>query len=311
MSQLWKCIVQKAYICKMKVVYIPAKITSHIDGYELLLRLQNDLTHFTGETIQISFKNVFWFEANLVAILGAIIEDLEDRRNIVQIIDAEYFRLKNDILFRNGFFPQHGITYSSLFSSSTQIPYKKFQEKEPQLYNDYIQSELLDNKDFPRHSEKLGGEIKRNIFELFENARTHGKCKHIHTCGQFYPNRKKLHITIVDTGQTIVNNVKDFLKKEMSSCECIDWAMETGNTTKVGNTPGGLGLGLIFEFVNINKGKIQIVSSNGYWELREGKISKSDLNFSFGGTIANLEFDLTENKHYSFSDETPELDNIF
>ena len=86
---------------------------------------------------------------------------------------------------------------------------------------------------------------------MFENARTHGKCKNIHTCGQFYPTRKKLHITIVDTGKTIVNNVNDFLNKGMSSSECINWAMETGNTTKVGNTPGGLGLGLIFEFINL------------------------------------------------------------
>lgn len=295
----------------MKIVYIPSKITSDVNGYELLLRLQNDLSHFIGEDIYISFKNVYWFEANLVAILGAIIEDLENRHNRVKIIDAEYFRLKNDILFRNGFFPQYGITSSSLFSSSTQIPYMKFKEHEPQLYNDYIQSELLDNTDFPRHSEKLGGEIKRNIFELFENARTHGKCKHIHTCGQFYPTRKKLHITIVDTGQTIVNNVKDFLKKDMQSSEYIDWAMETGNTTKVGNIPGGLGLGLIFEFINLNKGKIQVVSSNGYWELREGKINKHDLNFSFGGTIANLEFDLTENNHYSLADEVPQFDIIF
>lgn len=295
----------------MKIVYIPSKITSDVNGYELLLRLQNDLSHFIEQDIHISFKNVYWFEANLVAILGAIIEDLENRNNRIKIIDTEYFRLKNDILFRNGFFPHYGITSSSLFSSSTQIPYMKFKEHEPQLYNDYIQSELLDNTDFPRHSEKLGGEIKRNIFELFENARTHGKCKHIHTCGQFYPTRKKLHITIVDTGQTIVNNVKDFLKKNMKSSECIDWAMETGNTTKVGNIPGGLGLGLIFEFINLNKGKIQVVSSNGYWELREGKINKLDLNFSFGGTIANLEFDLSENNHYSLADEVPQFDIIF
>lgn len=295
----------------MKIVYLPSKITSHIDGYELLLRIHNDMSHYFGEMIGISFKNVFWFEANLVAILAAIIEDLEDRHNIVKLIDSEYFRQKNDILFRNGFFPQHGITHSSLFDSSTQIPYKKFKEGEAQQYNDYIQKELIDNKDFPRHSDRLGNEIKRNIFELFENARTHGRCKHIHTCGQFYPTRKKLHITIVDTGKTIVSNVRDFHGYEMIPSQCIEWAMETGNTTKVGNTPGGLGLGLIFEFININKGKMQVVSSNGYWELREGKIYKADINFSFSGTISNLEFDLSADNHYSLADEIPELNNIF
>jgi hypothetical protein len=167
----------------------------------------------------------------------------------------------------------------------------------------------MNNSEFPRHSKRLGDQIKENIYELFENARTHGKCKHIHTCGQFYPSKKKLHITIVDTGHTIVNNVHHYLKKTLSPSACIDWAMKTGNTTKEGNIPGGLGLGLIFDFINVNKGKIQIVSSNGYWELREGRITKEDLNFSFNGTIANLEFDLSDVNKHLLTDEVVDLDN--
>lgn len=43
---------------------------------------------------------------------------------------------------------------------------------------------------------------------------------------QFYPQRKKLHVTIVDTGNTIVSNVANFFKSPtMKSSECIDWAM--------------------------------------------------------------------------------------
>ena len=296
----------------MRIEYLPSKITSEINGYELLLRLHNDLIIYENEDIQISFKNVLWLEANLVAILGAIIEDLEEKNNRVSLIQVDSYLKKNDILHRNGFLPHYG--YEKIKSPNnmeTQIPYKKFKEGEANLYNDYIQTKLLDNKEFQKHSERLGYEIKRNIFELFENARTHGKCKNIHTCGQFYPTRKKLHITIVDSGKAIVTNVTNFLKEEMSPSECINWAMEIGNTTKVGNTPGGLGLGLIFEFINLNKGKMQIISSNGYWELREGKIKKYDLNFSFNGTIANLEFDISENIHYSFKDEINDLNNIF
>ncbi len=291
--------------------YLPEKITSSIDGYELLLRFHNDIIHFSNNTIHISFKNVTWFEANLVAVLGAMIEELESRGNEIEIVEYDDFKSINDILFRNGFFPHYGITINSLFSSDTQIPYKKFKHSEPISYNDYIQQELLNNKDFPKHSPKLGKEIKRNIYELFENARTHGKCTHIHTCGQFYPYYKKLHITIVDTGKTIVSNVQDYLKNKINSCQCIDWAMQTGNTTKEGNTPGGLGLGLIFDFININQGKFQVLSSNGYWELKDGKVKKADINFSFSGTIANLEFMLNEGKVYHFKDEEIDLNKIF
>lgn len=295
----------------MRKIYIPIKVTSSIEGYELLIRLYDDLKDLNNEDIQLSFYNVHWFEANLAAILGAIIENLENNGNKVSLIGADEFRKKTDILYRNGFLPYYGIETNNLMNSSTQIPYKKFKESDHKFYNQYIQVELLDNPDFPKHSKNLGIEIKRNIYELFENARTHGRCQNIHTCGQFYPGRKRLHITIVDTGQTIINNVTAFLNKELPPSDCIEWAMESGNTTKTGNTPGGLGLGLIFEFINLNKGKIQIVSSNGFWELRENKIEKFNLNFSFPGTIANLEFDLNEDKIYSFANEYADIDNIF
>ncbi|MGO3155794.1 hypothetical protein [Mesonia sp.] len=240
---------------KPHISYIPSRITSAVEGYELLLRLHNDLSSVQNKEIHISFKYVIWLEANLCAILGAIIEALEARSNVVRLIDYEKFHQKSDILSRNGFFNQHDVKIPPTRSHKTPISYKKFKEKEAIPYNQYIQSELIKNPEFPNHSEKLGKKIKENIFELFENARTHGKCNYIHTCGQFYPNKKKLHITIVDTGETITNNVQRFLKNKLSPCDCIQWAMKKGNTTKKGNIPGGLGLGLIFEFINLNKGE--------------------------------------------------------
>ncbi|MCD9853792.1 hypothetical protein LUD75_03705 [Epilithonimonas sp. JDS] len=101
----------------------------------------------------------------------------------------------------------------------------------------------------------------------------------------------------------------------MKSSDCIDWAMVSGNTTKTGNISGGLGLGLIFDFINLSKGNMQVISSNGYWELREGKKFMTDLNFSFIGTIVNLEFDLQNpDTFYYFKDEIFEdinIDEIF
>lgn len=287
----------------MKKIYLPTKITSTINGYELLLRFHNDLLTTRNEVVEISFKNVVWFEANLVAVLGAIIENLESRGNQIRITEFNNFAEASTILYRNGFFPHHGIDDASYSFSGTEIPYKKFQENEETSYNNYIQKELLNNSSFPKHSKLLGHEIKRSIFELFENARTHGKCKHIHTCGQFFPQKDNLNITIVDTGKTIVSNVREFLNDKIKSCDCIHWAMQMNNTTKTGDIPGGLGLGLIFDFINLNNGKIQVLSSDGYWELRRGTVSHSDINFSFSGTIVNLEFRLDEGKTYRFFDE--------
>lgn len=287
---------------KVYKFYLPNRITSTIEGYELLLRFHEDLSILYNSIIEISFKNVSWFEANLVSVLGAIIEDLELRKNIVKIVERT--NIKNDIFIRNQFLTEFGFEKIE-DKFSTQIPYKKFKETESEEYNQYIQKELLEKAEFPKLSKRLQKEINLTIYELFENARTHGNCKHIHTCGQFYPQRKKLHVTIVDTGNTIVSNVVNFFKSlSMKSSECIDWAMISGNTTKTGKISGGLGLGLIFDFINLNKGNMQVISSNGYWELREGKKFMSDLNFSFIGTIVNLEFDLQNpDTFYHFKDE--------
>lgn len=111
-------------------------------------------------------------------------------------------------------------------------------------------------------------------------------------------------------GQTIKYNVNNFKKETWKGSECIEWATKDKNTTKTGNISGGLGLAIIFDFIKLNGGKIQIISSDGYWELRRGKVHKQELNFSFPGTIANLEFNLSDTNEYILKEEI-DLDNIF
>jgi len=71
-----------------------------------------------------------------------------------------------------------------------------------------------------------------------------------------------------------------------------------------------LGLSIIFEFIELNKGKIQIVSSDGYWEYRKGETLKKDFNGIFPGTIANIEFNLDDRSSYRLKNEVS-LDDIF
>ncbi|MGB3591004.1 MAG: hypothetical protein WBA16_04895 [Nonlabens sp.] len=296
----------------MITFYLPRQIKSDQSGYESLLQMHSRMEHLRRQTVALSFRNVTWIEANLTAVIGAMIEYLQSNENKVLFIETDNFHRKNDILSRNGFFGYYGVQLTSWKPYDTQLDYKKFAEDQSTEYNEYIQNELIDNPEFPKHSVKLGNKIKENIYELFENARTHGRCSNIHTCGQFYPAKKKLHITIVDTGTTIVKNVRDYLKKgTMPSHDCINWAMQTGHTTKNENIPGGLGLGLICEFIGLNNGKMQIVSSNGFWELRKGKLNTTTLNFTFLGTIANLEFNLSDNTTYFLKEENINPNDIF
>jgi len=289
-------------------VMIPREIRNNYDGYNSLLTLHNQIYEQSSQTITLNFVNTQWFEANLSAVLGAICSHFEEKGFTFQFVNLNQ-SLEN-ILKRNQFLKYASIT-KSLSAGDTVITYRKFTPYADLEFIEYIRTELLSKPDFPRHSELLGKKINQSIFELFENARTHGHCKHIFTCGQYYPNMtKRLDMTIVDMGNTIKANVNEYLNQERSGSEAIEWAMQYGHTTKTGKVSGGLGLDIIWEFIKLNNGKIQIVSSDGYWEFYCGRINMKSFKNSFPGTIANIEFNLDDKDYYQLKEEIS-LDDIF
>ncbi len=284
----------------------PSVISSEITGYNSLVNFYRELEHLKNSKVILDMRRTFFFEANLCAALGAMIEFLENRDNSVEIINVKAPR---DILSRNGFLLQYGYKRPK-FSHNTEIEYKTFREDQGKDFSIYVDLEVLNNEEFPKVSNLLNKKINQSICELFENARTHGLCENIHTCGQYFPRKSLLHFTIVDLGKTIKKNVNSFLNNSMNGADCIEWAMEENNTTKTGNISGGLGLAYIFDFIKVNKGKIQIVSSDGYWEFRKGKVRKEPLDFKFPGTIANLEFNFSDTNSYMLKNEV-DINNIF
>lgn len=289
-------------------------IKTDFDGYQKLIDLIPRINSSKEKDVILDFSNVYFFEANLCAILATIIEIIEKSGKIVKLINfnnrVETILRKNEFLFQYG--------YEKIFDNyATSIRYQKFNPNDKlddNNFEDYIKLQLLSKDDFPSHSKLLGKHITLRIFELYENARTHGSCDFIHACGQYYPRQpeKPLNVTIVDTGKNFQENVSKFLNYNMTSVDAIEWAMKKGNTTKTGDISGGLGLDLIFQFIQHNKGKIQIISSDGFWEWHRGKATKMKLNNPFNGTIANLRFNLNDTSHYKLVEETDDdWDNLF
>lgn len=287
------------------IIYFENDIKSDWEGYQKLINLVNDASQIKDNVIVFDFSGVKFFEANLCAVLGTIIEILE--KDNKKIIFQNFNTVVEKILRKNEFLCNYGYE-KAIDYYDTVVKYRKFIPTDDDGFNLYIKDELLNKKGFPHHSEKLGKKIMQNIFELYENARTHGKCNFIHTCGQYFPRseEKQFNITIVDRGINIKDNVNGFLNQNMSGNEAIAWAMLKGNTTKSGNIPGGLGLDIIFEFIKLNNGKIQIVSSDGFWEFKRGVIETKLLQNPFQGTIANLRFNLNDKSYYSLVGEMKE-----
>lgn len=290
-------------------IILPYSIKSNFDGYNYLCTLYGKLSLYKFSHFVFDFQNVNFLEANLSAFIGAIFEHLESNNNTIsfQNIDSRVLNIlrKNNFLLRYGY-------EKAKDNYDTTLEYRKFYPNADKDFYEYIQTQLLSKADFPSHSQPLGKKISENIFELYENARTHGLCNYIHVCGQFFPQKtaKPLHFTIVDKGVSIKDNVRVYLDKVISGADAIEWAMKTGNTTKTGSNPGGLGLGIIFEFIEKNNGKIDIVSSDGYYEFSNKSVTKRKLDYPFGGTMVNLRFNLNDHKYYSLIDEE-DFENIF
>ncbi|WP_051224623.1 hypothetical protein [Flavobacterium tegetincola] len=292
-------------------ITIADKLRSEYEGYNVLVKLMSEHQNTSQELVIIDLCNVSFIDANLCALIGAFFELLESNLNEIKIENinksVETILRKNEFLLRFG--------YAKIFDNyNTALTYRKFTPKDDQSFSAYIQNQLLNKPGFPSHSVKLGKAITRNIFEIYENARTHGKCAFIHTCGQFFPKDpdKPLQFTIVDKGVNIKENVSNYLKREMMGDDAIEWAMVKGNTTKTGSTSGGLGLAVIFDFIKHNKGKIQVISSDGFYEYKNGNIIKRTMNAVFEGTIVNIKFNLNDANHYILHEEVDDdFENIF
>jgi anti-anti-sigma regulatory factor len=288
-------------------------IKTDFEGYQKLVHILSQAQQTSDQAIVFDLANVYFFEANLCAVLAAVIEILEIDGKVISFINIDE-KVKN-ILRKNTFLHQFGFPILE-DRYDTSIKYQKFNpnnKADDLTFNNYIQNQLLNKGDFPTHSDALGKNITRNIFELYENARTHGRCNYIHTCGQYFPRKpdKPLNVTIVDRGVNIKENVNDFLSSYLSGYKAIEWAMQKGNTTKTGNISGGLGLDIIFEFVRYNNGKIQIISADGFWEWHNGTVTAKEFTYFFAGTIANIRFNLNDKKQYKMAGEISDLYNIF
>ena len=149
----------------------------------------------------------------------------------------------------------------------------------------------------------LKSKINKSIFEIFNNANIHGQCEHVFSCGQYFPFKRRLLFTIADLGNTIKRNVNAYLNQSFTGSDAIRWAVEEGNTTKTGTIPGGLGLSLIRDFLKLNNGRIQIVSSCGYWEERKGAIFAKEFENVLMGTIVNLDITINDQSSYVLASE--------
>ncbi len=257
-------------------------------------------------------KAAGWFDADMCAALGAILYSLGKNLNEIRLIRIP--QEVETILSKNGFLSHYG-RVKIPDKWRTTITYQRFDVKDDHYFAGYIESELIHRSEIPQMSQGLLRRFRESIFEIFSNAVLHSKTDlGIFSCGQYFPKRKRLDFTVADLGIGIYQNIINNTNYKLSPENAISWATEEFNTTKRGNlpgVPGGLGLKLLCEFIDLNGGRIQIVSDAGYWQRKDGETTTKSLSHPFPGTVVSLEINTADTKVYRLTSEKLSPEDIF
>jgi hypothetical protein len=249
-----------------------------------------------------------FFSANMSAALGAVLDIFISNLNNIHFNflspGVESVLLKNDFLTYFG--KQRAVdTYN------TTIKFQKLKPTDGKYFKNYVIEELIEGHivDLPQMSNGVKEKIIEAIYEVFVNAQIHSETSFIYTCGQFFPNKNKIEFTIVDTGVGFREKINSRFGSQLRSVQAIKWAVEEKMTTKEGIS-GGLGLAILKEFTGLNKGKMQIISKDGFYQFDGEKESLRIFKGEFPGTIVNLQFRTDDKNNYSLKSEI-NINDIF
>lgn len=283
-------------------------IRHDLAGFAALAFLHCQTKQCVLEDIEIDMATTAWFDADMCAAFGAILYCLGDNLNTVNLVNLRPG--VESILSKNGFLSYYGRTKIP-DQWGTTVFYERFDVEDDRYFSVYIEHEFIRRPEMPEMSPGLLKKFRESVFEIFSNAVLHSRTKlGIFSCGQFFPNRNQLNFTVADLGVSIRKNVRDYLRKDLSPVDAIIWAAQEHNTTKRGKVPGGLGLTLLSEFIDLNGGCIQIVSDAGYWRRKDKRTDTSPLGQPFPGTVVSVEINTADHSSYRLTLES-EDDEIF
>jgi hypothetical protein len=263
--------------------------------FDLWQRLKNEKS-----SVRMDFSSCKFLKQNAVAFLGGLIEHVRNNGGKVYIdVDSIPWRVR-DNLEKNGFLT----TYSDYYfpheiDIGNTVPYRRDRDQNRVGLIDYLENEWL-GRGWVSLDTRLKEEIICKVLEMYENAWEHANSViGVYTCGQHFPNMSELKLTIVDFGVGIPFNVRKFLKNEtLEAHKCIEWALEPGASTKasVDNVSRGLGFQVLIEYIQTkNKGRLQLLSENGYAVVHPRGKKTYRIDSSFKGTIVNITFQCDDN----------------
>jgi hypothetical protein len=282
-------------------------IATENSGFSNLASLFQETRTCTNAEVDIDFSGCGFFDGNMAAPLQMIIANIKQRRNRVCL--KNFQPNVQEVLQRNGFLYEYGYPVVTDDVHIT-LQSKNFglDTKADELIK--YATQLINMINSPKMSKDLTDEFLRSIIEIFMNAIQHAVSRlGIFCCAQYFPEQQLLKFTTSDAGVGIPQNVNRFTGQCRSDIDAIVWAIQDGNTTRdmVNQHPGGLGLKLIKNFIELNQGRIIIISGNGFYTFQRNKEELTTMPVELPGTTVCLEINTAdENSYCLLSELTPE-----
>jgi hypothetical protein len=272
-------------------------------GFAALATLHYQLSHFHDQAIELDAGDVGWLDGNMAAPLGGVLRLATDRGNTISFVRLGDRVMR--VLSCSGFLPTPAVDYFH-----TSIPFKRFDRSESVAFAEYTEQQMQD-RGIPKLSKQLRAKFLEGLDEIFSNAVIHSKSAiGVFCCGQAYPKSAKIKFTISDCGIGIRRSLLENRGLNKTADQAIEWAMSEAATSRSGDVPGGLGLKILREFIEMNGGEIQIVSETGYWHLSQRTVTTHQNFRPYPGTIVSIQINTSDRNAYYLSTEI-NADKIF
>ncbi len=184
------------------------------------------------------------------------------------------------------------------------MPFRRLRLVDEGEFEEYIHRQLS-GRELPRMSERASKVFKKKVFEVYQNAVVHSESAlGVFVCGQFFQQQRRLDFTIADVGIGIRETVRRYFNNpHINSLPALKWALKPFNTTKHGPHPGGIGFEFLQKFARLNKGKIQIASRFGFYELNRDEETFEKMEEGFPGTAVTLRINTADEAGYFLKSE--------
>ena len=217
----------------MAFVFSVPTISTQRKDYESLFALWNVINDLPDYLLDITFnfRGCKFLSHNGVAFLGGLAGWIESRGGRATF---QWESLDEKIywnLAQNGFL--YSLGHNQYPWDGNSVPYRMDLEFDKQELMNYLLKSWL-GKGWVNISKPLQFSISGKVVELYDNAFAHSDSEiGVFSCGQHYPNKKWLHLTVVDFGVGIPDRVRSLPQnRHLGTLDALKWAFMRGNTTR-------------------------------------------------------------------------------